>query len=69
MGGLWHSQTQVTIDTGACYQLKSAYAPSVVRPGLDVKRATSTILTANSCAVSRWIQRCTMLNGPLKFKP
>lgn len=40
--------------------------PSVLSPGLDVKLATSTILTANCCPVSLLMQRLTTLKGPLQ---
>jgi hypothetical protein len=43
-----------------------SYWPDVLSPGLEVNLATSTILTANCCAVCRWIHRLTTLNGPLK---
>ena len=40
--------------------------PSVLRPGLDVNLATSTIFTANCFPVSLWRHLLTRLNGPLK---
>ena len=40
--------------------------PFVLRPGLDVNFATSTIFTANVCPVWRWMHFLTTLNGPLK---
>jgi hypothetical protein len=43
-----------------------SYWPDVLSPGLEVNLATSTILTANCCAVCRWIHRLTTLNGPLQ---
>ena len=42
------------------------HLPSVLRPGLEVNLATSTIFTANCCLVSLWIHRLTTLNGPLQ---
>lgn len=40
--------------------------PFVLRPGLDVNFATSTIFTANVCPVWRWMHFLTTLNGPLE---
>ena len=42
------------------------YLPLMESPGADVNFATSTILTANCCPVSRWMHRRTKLNGPLE---
>lgn len=42
------------------------FLPSVLKPGLEVNFATSTILTANCCPVSLLIHRRTTLNGPLE---
>lgn len=44
----------------------SSTSPSVLRPGLEVKLATSTIFTANCWPVSLLMQRLTTLKGPLK---
>lgn len=44
------------------------HLPAVLKPGVAVNRATSTIFTANGCADSRWIHRRTIENGPLKKK-
>lgn len=42
-------------------------SPFVLRPGLDVNFATSTIFTANVCPVCLWMHFLTTLNGPLKW--
>lgn len=44
---------------------KHSDLPDVLSPGLAVNLATSTILTANCCFDSRWIQRRTIEKGPL----
>lgn len=42
------------------------HLPAVLKPGVAVNRATSTIFTANGCPDSRCIHRRTIENGPLK---
>lgn len=46
--------------------MENIYIPVVLRPGVAVNRATSTIFTANGWPDSRWMQRRTIENGPLK---
>lgn len=43
------------------------HLPAVLRPGLAVNFATSTILTANCWFDSLCMQRRTMENGPLQI--
>lgn len=47
-----------------CY--RAMYSPAVLRPGLEVNFATSTIFTAKVCPVWRWMHFRTTLNGPLQ---
>lgn len=47
---------------------KWRFSPSVLRPGLEVKLATSTIFTANCWPVSLLMQRRTTLKGPLQHR-
>lgn len=42
------------------------HLPAVLRPGLAVNLATSTIFTANCCFDSRCMHRRTIENGPLQ---
>lgn len=44
------------------------FLPSVLRPGLEVNLATSTIFTANCWPVSLLMHLLTTLNGPLERK-
>lgn len=42
--------------------------PAVLKPGLAVNLATSTIFTANCWLDSRWMHLLTIENGPLKIE-
>lgn len=49
----------------ALHKIRFDYEPDVLRPGLAVNRATSTIFTANCIFDSRCIHLRTIENGPL----
>lgn len=61
-----HHPPSTTAD--AAFTSASTTSPSVLRPGLEVKLATSTIFTANCWPVSLLMQRLTTLKGPLKHR-
>lgn len=62
---LFKRNTQIELQPQSEPGLRS-FSPSVLRPGLEVKLATSTIFTANCWPVSLLIQRLTTLKGPLQ---